>query len=78
LEKYKDIDLRRIDMMPKEYYIECLRVLLKALDIQDIEIFLERLTLENCRKLGSAYHDSVKRICAERDILKNSLGNKCE
>lgn len=46
------------------YYIECLRELLKSLDVQDVELFLERLTLKNCRKLGLDY------------ILRNNVNEK--
>lgn len=42
------------------FYLHCIRNLLEGLDIQEIDRFMERLTPENCSKLGKAYSTAVK------------------
>lgn len=42
------------------FYLHCIRNLLKGLDIQEIDRFMERLNPENCLKLGIVYSTAVK------------------
>jgi hypothetical protein len=44
----------------EKFYIECITNILIGLEIQQIEKFMERLTPQNCLKLGTAYSNAVR------------------
>jgi hypothetical protein len=46
----------------EKFYLECITNLLIGLEIQQIEKFMERLTPENCLKLGTTYSNKVKEM----------------
>ena len=44
----------------ESFFTECIRSLLIGLEIQQIDLFMSKLTPENCFKLGRAYNLAVK------------------
>jgi hypothetical protein len=44
----------------ESFYTECIRSLLIGLEIQQIDLFMSKLTPENCYKLGMTYNLAVK------------------
>jgi hypothetical protein len=44
----------------EDFYLECIRNLLVGLQIQQIDLFMSKLTPENCYKLGMTYNLAVK------------------
>jgi hypothetical protein len=55
-------------MKPESFYLECIRNLFIGLRIQEIDKFMERLTPENCFKLGITYSLAVKEKISESGV----------
>jgi len=47
------------------YYKECLYCLLRGLEVQKIDVFMQKLSPVNCEKLGKAYTMAIKDILRE-------------
>ena len=56
-------------MEKKEDMAACLRALLTGLEIENIEKFMSRLSVENCIKLGAAYVTSVLEVLSMNEKL---------
>jgi len=55
------IDLTSFSMVhDAEYYKECVRCLLVGLEVQKIDVFMQKLSPVNCEKLGKACTKAVK------------------
>jgi hypothetical protein len=48
------------ETLMSEYYLKCIQNLLEGLDIQNVDTFMEHVTIENCRNMGIAYANAVK------------------
>lgn len=59
--KTQEIDLTSFSVVhDAEYYKECVRCLLVGLEVQKIDVFMQKLSPANCEKLGKAFTKAVK------------------
>lgn len=59
--------------MDNNHYKECLRALLEGLEAQEIDIFLEKASVDLCRVFAAEITKRTKTILFQKELLEKAV-----